>query len=71
MMIIALNPFALPLGRMACALTCLHHAVSSALFRTRTSIKPVLMAVKTLGITGTGSQTNLMLTRFDTKLSVF
>ena len=31
------------------------------------SIKPALMAVQTLGTTGTGSHTNLILTRFDTK----
>ena len=35
------------------------------------SIKPVLMAVQTLGTAGTGSQTNLILTRFDTKLGIF
>ena len=35
------------------------------------SLKPVLTAVQTLGTTGTGSQTHLILASFDTKLSVF
>ena len=35
------------------------------------SVKPVLMALQTLGTTGTGSQTHLILARLDTKVSVF
>ena len=34
------------------------------------SIKPVLMAVRTLGTTGSESQTNLILTPFDTNVSI-
>ena len=34
-------------------------------------IKPVFMAVQTLGSTGTGSQTHLILALLDTKVSVF
>ena len=34
-------------------------------------LKPVLMAVKTLGTTGTVSQTHLILAQLDTKVSVF
>ena len=37
----------------------------------RANIKPVLMAVQTLGITGIGGQTHLILARLDTKVSVF
>ena len=37
----------------------------------RAGIKPVVMAVQTLGTTGTGSQTHLILARLDTKVSVF
>ena len=37
----------------------------------RADIKSVLMAVQTLGTTGTGGQTHLILARLDTKVSVF
>ena len=37
----------------------------------RASIKPVLLAGHTLGTTGTGSQTHLILAGFDTTVSVF
>ena len=37
----------------------------------RADIKPVLMAVQTLGTTGTDGQTHLILARLDTKVSVF
>ena len=37
----------------------------------RGDIKPVLMAIQTLGSTGTGGQTHLILTRLDTNVSVF
>ena len=37
----------------------------------RAHIKPVLMVVQTLGTTGTGGQTHLILARLDTKVSVF
>ena len=36
----------------------------------RANIKPVLMAVQTLGTTGTGGQTHLIPTRLDTRVSV-
>ena len=37
----------------------------------RANVKPVLMAVQTLGTTGTGGHTHLILARLDTKVSVF
>ena len=37
----------------------------------RDDIKPILMAVQTLGTTGSGGQTHLILARLDTKASVF
>ena len=37
----------------------------------RANIKPVFVAVQTLGTTGTGGQVHLMLARLDTKGSVF
>ena len=37
----------------------------------RANIKPVLMAVQTLGTIGTGGQTHLILARLDKKVSVF
>ena len=42
-----------------------------SLVSNRANTKPILMAVQTLGTTGTGGQTHLTLARLDTKVSVF
>ena len=41
------------------------------LYETATVSNPVLMAVQTLGTTGTGGQAHLILARLDTNVSVF